>query len=89
MRIEKLDENPRQKDRRRQENFIKVDLTENKMYWCDLDSVASRQGPVVGLCEHDNEPLGSVFKNIPTTVLLSFGSLKTRGHSKWSYLERQ
>jgi hypothetical protein len=31
------------------------------MFWgCELDSSGSGQGPVVGSCEHDSEPSGSV-----------------------------
>jgi hypothetical protein len=27
---------------------------------CEMDSSGSGQGPVAGLCEHSNEPLGSI-----------------------------
>jgi hypothetical protein len=30
------------------------------MRGCGLDSCGSGQGPVVGPCEHGNEPLGSI-----------------------------
>jgi hypothetical protein len=30
--------------------------------WGELDSAGSGWGPVTGLCEHDNEPSGSIKK---------------------------
>jgi hypothetical protein len=30
----------------------------------EMDSAGSGYGPVAGLCEHDNEPLGSIRKII-------------------------
>jgi hypothetical protein len=41
-----------------------------------LDSAASGQGPVVGCCEHCNEPLGSgTTELVGTKILLPVGVL--------------
>jgi hypothetical protein len=40
----------------RWEDDIKMDL----MGWCGLDNLAQVRGPVVGSCEHGNEPSSSI-----------------------------
>jgi hypothetical protein len=46
----------------RSEDNIKMDLTEIGIDGEKLDSAGSGSGPVAGLCEHGNEPSGSIRK---------------------------
>jgi hypothetical protein len=46
----------------RWEDNIKIDFRRNRDRWGELDSAASGYGPVVGFCEHGNEPSGSIKK---------------------------
>jgi len=48
---------PLGKPRPRWEDNIRMDL---QKIGCGMDSSGSGQGPVVGSCEHSNEPLGSI-----------------------------
>jgi hypothetical protein len=50
---------PLGRPRRRREDGIRMDLRENGLRGCALDSVSSGQGPVAGCCECDDEPSGS------------------------------
>jgi len=47
---------PRGRPRSRWEDNIKMDLKGNSVGGCGLDSSGSGYGPVVGSCDHDNEP---------------------------------
>jgi hypothetical protein len=50
---------PPGRPRRRWDDNIKADLRDR---WGELDSAGSGYGPVAGLCEHGNEPSGSIRK---------------------------
>jgi hypothetical protein len=45
--------------RHRWEDNIRIDLWES-VRRCELEASGSGQGPVVGFCEDDNEPSGSI-----------------------------
>jgi hypothetical protein len=53
---------PLGRPRRRWEDNIKMDLRVDRDRWGKLDSAGSGQGPMAGLCEHGNEPSGSIRK---------------------------
>jgi hypothetical protein len=42
------------------EDKIRMDLKRNRVGWCGVDPYGSGYGPVVGSCEHGNEPLGPI-----------------------------
>jgi hypothetical protein len=50
---------PLEKERRRWEDGIRMDLGEIGFGGCELDSTVSGQGPVADCCECGDEPSGS------------------------------
>jgi hypothetical protein len=51
---------PLERRRCRWEDNIGMDIREIGWVRCELEASDLRWGPVVGFCEHDNEPLGSI-----------------------------
>jgi hypothetical protein len=49
---------PLERSRHRWEVNIRMDLRVNRVESCGLVASGSELGPVVGPCEHGNEPLG-------------------------------
>jgi hypothetical protein len=46
--------------RRRREDNIRINIKENSVRRCGLDSSGSGYGQVAASCEHGNEPLGPI-----------------------------